>query len=208
MSRPRTSLVLAVLAALAGLTLAACEQKPAVSPSASASASAPSAPDAKAAAPAGSSILDTVAAQASGFSVGPMMASRTVYVFFDPQCPHCGRLWEASKPVVDKLRMMWIPVGILNPNSAPQGAALLAASDAVATMNRHEAEIAAGRSGLVPPAKPAPELLDKVKANTQLWKTVGAESVPFMLYRNPASGQIANFAGAADTATLKQMFGL
>ena len=70
--------------------------------------------------------------KAAGFTVGPMMAAKTVYVFFDPQCPHCGRLWEASKPIADKLRMVWIPVAILNQNSAPQGTALLAASDAVA----------------------------------------------------------------------------
>ena len=61
--------------------------------------------------------------KAAGFTVGPMMVAKTVYVFFDPQCPHCGRLWEASKPIADKLRMVWIPVAILNQNSAPQGTA-------------------------------------------------------------------------------------
>ena len=197
------------LAALALALLAACGDKPAPAASApAASAAATPSPDAKATAPSGTSLLDTVAAKAAGFSVGPMMASRTVYVFFDPQCPHCGRLWEASRPLADKLRMVWIPVAILNQNSAPQGTALLGASDAVATMNHHEAGISAGKTGLVPPAQPAPDLLAKVKANTELWKSVGAESVPFMLYRNPANDRIASFAGAADTPTLRQMFGL
>ena len=214
----------ATVAALALTLLAACGDKPApaastpaastpvastaATPIADSKAADSKAADSKAAAPSGASLIDTVAAKAAGFSVGPMMASRTVYVFFDPQCPHCGRLWEAARPLADKLRMVWIPVAILNANSAPQGAALLAATDAVATMNQHEAGIAAGKTGLVPPAQPAPELLAKVKANTELWKASGAGSVPFMLYRNPASDQVASFAGAAETPALRQMFGL
>lgn len=200
------TLLLTVAAAIA---LAACDKPSAPAASSPAASTAAAMPTAAPAAPAAAaSILDTVAAQGAGFTVGPMMAARTVYVFFDPQCPHCGRLWQESRPLLDKLRMVWMPVGILNQNSAPQGAAILAATDAVATMNQHEAQIAAGKTGLVPPAKLAPELLDKVKANTALWKTVGAESVPFMVYRNPANDQVATFAGAADTAALRQMFGL
>ena len=33
-----------------------------------------------------------VATQGKGFTVGAMMSANTVYVLFDPQCPHCGRL--------------------------------------------------------------------------------------------------------------------
>ncbi len=202
------------VAALALILLGACGDKPAPAASTppaatpAASTAATSAPDAKAATPSGASLIDTVAAKAAGFSIGPMMASRTVYVFFDPQCPHCGRLWEAAKPLSEKLRMVWIPVAILNQNSAPQGTALLAATDAAATMNQHEAALAAGKTGLVPPAQPAADLLAKVKANTELWKSAGAESVPFMLYRNPANDQVASFSGAVETPALRQMFGL
>ena len=55
---------------------------------------------------------------------------------------------------------------------------------------------------------PMPELLAKVKANTELWKSVGAESVPFLPCRNPANDQIATFSGAVDTPALRQMHGL
>lgn len=36
---------------------------------------------------------EAVAAQGKGFTVGAMMSANTVYVMFDPQCPHCGHLW-------------------------------------------------------------------------------------------------------------------
>ena len=53
-----------------------------------------------------------------------------------------------------------------------------------------------------------PELLAKVKSNTELWKSVGAEPVPFLLYRNPANDQIATFSGAVDKPAPRQMVGL
>ena len=84
-------------------------------------------PDA-AAAPAGgkrSPSVEIVAAEATGFTVGAMMAANPVYVFFDPQCPHCGRMWEASLPLQKKAKFVWIPVSLLNASSGPQGAALL-----------------------------------------------------------------------------------
>ena len=56
-----------------------------------------------------------------------MMAVRHIYVFFDPQCPHCGHLWEAAKPLANQVKMTWIPVGFIGAKSTPQGAALLVA---------------------------------------------------------------------------------
>ena len=35
--------------------------------------------------------VEIVAAEGKGFTVGAMMAANPVYVFFDPQCPHCAR---------------------------------------------------------------------------------------------------------------------
>ena len=43
--------------------------------------------------------LAAIEAEARGFTVGSPMSARTVYVFFDPQCPHCAALWEAAKPL-------------------------------------------------------------------------------------------------------------
>ena len=60
-------------------------------------AAAPAATAAPAAAPSGNAY--EAASKGTGFTVGNMMAVRQIYVFFDPQCPHCGHLWEAAKPL-------------------------------------------------------------------------------------------------------------
>lgn len=153
-------------------------------------------------------IFDTVAAKASGFTVGNMMSTRVVYVMFDPQCPHCGKLWESAKPLLGQIRMVWAPVRFAGEISGRQGAVLLASKDPVTEMDAHERSLEAKRGGLVPPAEIAPELLAKVKTNTELMPAIGAESVPFLLYKNPATGQSASFEGAMETADLKKLLGL
>jgi thiol:disulfide interchange protein DsbG len=61
-------------------TLAACGDK--------AGAPAPAAPAAK---PGAKASYD-LATQGHGFATGALMAANTVYVFFDPTCPHCATL--------------------------------------------------------------------------------------------------------------------
>ena len=56
------------------------------------------------------SSYDTVASTGKGFTVGALMSAQAVYVLFDPQCPHCGHLWQASLPLHNKVKFVWIPV--------------------------------------------------------------------------------------------------
>jgi hypothetical protein len=116
--------VLPAMAALAAMgVLTACSREP----------EAPPAPPIDR-----SQALQVLAAEGKGFAVGALMAANTVYVLFDPQCPHCAHLWEASQPLLKQARFVWLPVSILNAKSLPQGAAILGASDPAAAMAAHE----------------------------------------------------------------------
>lgn len=53
-----------------------------------------------------------------------MLTTRVLYAFFDPQCPHCGCLWETTKPLLGQIRVLWMPVAFMTPKSATQGAAI------------------------------------------------------------------------------------
>lgn len=151
--------------------------------------------------------LAEVAAQAKGFTAGTLMAANTVYVFFDPQCPHCGRLWEAALPLQKKIKFVWIPVGIINPSSSAQGAALLSAANPVELMSEHEASLLAGKGGISASASPAAEVAQAIKTNTQLLNSLGAESVPFIVAQNPANGQMVSREGSMSTAALAEFLG-
>lgn len=190
------SLALLLSTALA-LTLAACSREDAAAPGAGAK-------DAIAPAQA----YETVAAGAKGFAVGQLMSANTVYVLFDPQCPHCGHLWQASQPLLGKVRFVWAPVAILGAKSLPQGAALMQAPNAAAAMAAHEQSLLAGQGGMSASASVPAETEAAIKANTLLLDRLGAESVPFIVARNPRNGTVVTHAGSLDTPALADLLGL
>lgn len=152
--------------------------------------------------------LETIAAQAKGFTVGSMMSANTVYVFFDAQCPHCGHLWEASLPLQKKVKFVWIPVGWINASSVAQGAALLTAANPGALMSEHEASLLAKKGGISAPSSIPPEIEQAIKANTQLLASFGAEAVPFIVARDLKSGQTVSRDGAMSTQALAGFLGI
>lgn len=186
-----TSALLASLLALAGCKDAA--EKPAAA--------------APAAAPASAVSIPAIATEAKGFTVGSAMSVRTVYVFFDPQCPHCAALWNEAKPLKSQAKFVWIPVGLLNPASTPQGAALLAAPDPAAAMDAHEASMAAKTGGIT-----ASGNLDAqkavVEANTRLMNRFQFSGVPTIVAKHAVTGDLVVKEGSMQAAVLAAMLGL
>lgn len=151
---------------------------------------------------------EAVASQGRGFTVGSMMSAHAVYVLFDPQCPHCGHLWEASVPLHNKVKFVWIPVAIMSAKSAPQGAALLSAANPAEMMTAHEKSILAGTGGMAASASISADLEAAIKKNTQLFTSLGVESVPFILARNIRSGQVVTNNGSMTTPALAEFLGI
>lgn len=183
----------AILAAT--FALAACDS---AKPSASASASAES--------PAIPVSVQAIVAGAKGFNAGAPMSARTVYVFFDAQCSHCGTLWDESKPLQSQARFVWIPVHVLNKASLTQGATLLKAPDPVAAMNEHKASMTARGGGIT-----AGDLTDADKAvvekNTTLMKSMGLKAIPHLVTVK-ADGTLVSQGGSMSTASMAQVLGL
>jgi thiol:disulfide interchange protein DsbG len=152
--------------------------------------------------------LATVSAQVKGFTVGALMSTNIVYVFFDPQCPHCGHLWEASAPLHKKVKFVWIPVRMINATSLAQGAAILSAANPGALMTEHEASLLAGQGGISASSNISSETEQAINSNTQLLNSFGAESVPFLVARNQKTGQTVSREGALTTAELTEFLGL
>ena len=212
MQRRHALLVFALLSTAGGVLtgLGACSRAdaPAAGKAAAAAASTATAAATAAALPAAQQAYATANGSSSGFTVGPMVAANEVIVFFDPQCPHCGVLWSASQPLLGKLTMLWVPVGFLRPQSTPQGALLLASQDPVTLMTEHERLLLDRKGGLPVPQQLDEALLAKVKANTQLLQKLGADSVPFILFRNAKTGTYDSHTGEVSTEQLVEMTGL
>jgi thiol:disulfide interchange protein DsbG len=152
--------------------------------------------------------VQALAAEAKGFTEGAMMSANTVYVFFDPQCPHCGHLWQASTPLLKKVKFVWIPVAWINASSLPQGAALLAAANPADLMTEHESSLLGGKGGIAASSSVSSAVEQSIKANTKLLNSLGAESVPFVVVKNAVTGQTISRSGALATSVLAEMIGI
>ena len=194
MKRSTSALLLTLLAA----TLGSCSKGDAPPPGALGSAVAPMATNS----------YDTVAAAGKGFAVGALMSAQTVYVLFDPQCPHCGHLWQASLPLHNQVKFVWVPIAFNTGKSLAQAVALLSAADPVQTMSAHEASLLAGTGGMDASSSLPPELEQAVKNNTQLLTKLGVDSVPFLVAKNRKTGAVVSNTGAMDTGPLAQLLGV
>jgi thiol:disulfide interchange protein DsbG len=195
--KARTPILNVAAAALAALALlAGCKESPE-----------PSSPAAASGAPAAQAVsIDAIQSQAQGFTVGSPMSARTVYVFFDAQCPHCSALWYAAKPLKSQAKFVWIPVRLLNDSSESQAATILAAKDPVAAMDDHEASMMDRKGGIGASGDIAAQRA-AVKKNTELFNKFGFASVPSMVTKNAQTGAVVTHEGAMPTPELAAFIG-
>lgn len=151
--------------------------------------------------------IAAIEAEAKGFPVGSTMSVRTVYVFFDPQCPHCAQLWESAKPLKSQAKFVWIPVGLISKTSEAQGATILASKDPVSTMDQHEASILA-KTGGISASGDTDALKASVVKNTALMTRFGFASVPTIVAQHAQTGAVVTREGALPTPGLANFLGL
>ena len=96
----------------------------------------------------------------------------------------------------------------MNPKSTLQGAALLTASNPVELMNTHEKSILGGTGGISASSSVPAEIEQAIKANTQLFNNLGADSVPYIVAKNARTGSVVTNAGAMNTQALSDFLGL
>ncbi|HSV34781.1 MAG TPA: thioredoxin fold domain-containing protein [Ramlibacter sp.] len=146
-------------------------------------------------------------AEAKGFVVGTPMSTRTVYVFFDPQCPHCAALWRAAKPLKSQAKFVWIPVGLMNKTSLAQGASLLASKDPVTAMDEHEVSMTAKQGG-IGAVDGSDAFKATVEKNTELLNRFGFGSIPTIVAKHAQTGALVTKEGGMPTAELAAFLGL
>lgn len=184
----------AVAALLASVLLSGCKDAPGPSAQGQPAAKAPV-------------TTAAIEAEAKGFTVGSTMSTRTVYVFFDPQCPHCAVLWQAAKPLKAQAKFVWIPVGIINKASASQGATILAAKDPVTAMDEHETSILAKQGGIAASGDTDAQKA-AIEKNTALLNRFGFASIPTIVALHAQTGALVTKEGALPTPELAALLGL
>lgn len=114
---------------------------------------------------------------------GPHVA----YVFFDPNCPYCHKLYEETRGWIKRgaLQLRWIPVGLLTETSPGKAGAILDAKDPLAAFYKNENGYGSDGSlgGVEEALDVSPKSQAALKANVALLARSGAGSVPLLLFR-------------------------
>ncbi len=142
--------------------------------------------------------------------IGEGRGNHIVYVFFDPNCPYCHKLFLATRFMIKhgQLQLRWIPVGILTRTSMDKAAAILDAANPRAAFYANETQYHRTRKhgGLGPLADPEPATIAHLKANADVLARSKMMMVPTLLFRNKAGR--AELLEGAPASGLRQLLGI
>lgn len=152
--------------------------------------------------------MSAIEQYATGFDAGSKTSTRRVFVFFDPQCPHCARFWEETKSLALQARFTWIPVHLMNRASIAQGATILAAGSPLQAMEEHEtAFLASGGRGGITAADVPVQFRAAVTKNTRLFESFDLRGVPLIVGQNVKTGALYSHQGGMPAVQLAQRLG-
>jgi thiol:disulfide interchange protein DsbG len=133
--------------------------------------------------------------------------AQVIYIFFDPNCPYCHRLFVNTRSWVKqgKLELRWIPVGILMTTSEGKAIAILQADDPLAAFYKNEEHYDKG--GAIEEDLGSPEVEKKLKANESLLARTHFGAVPVMLFRDQ-TGVARLITGSPPKTRLMNLLGI
>jgi thiol:disulfide interchange protein DsbG len=75
-------------------------------------------------------------------------------------------------------------------------------------MTAHEGALLAGTGGMIADANPSADSQAAIKANTLLFNSIGATSVPYIVAKNSNTGAVITNSGALQTPALAAFLGV
>jgi thiol:disulfide interchange protein DsbG len=132
---------------------------------------------------------------------------RPLYVFFDPNCPYCQKLWQALQSYESAgLQVQWVPVAYLGPTSQPKAARMLASADSTAAFRAHMQRF--GQDRTVPAeATASADVTQALERNLALMHEFGMQGTPALVWQDDA-GQVRTLVGLPPASALPRITGL
>ncbi len=136
-------------------------------------------------------------------------SAHVMYVFFDPNCPYCHKVFEMLRPPVQRgeVELRWVVVGKLMVTSTGKAAALLEAKDPTEALYRNErgfSQETGSFGGIEEEPAPREETLRQLNANLALLNRSGFDAVPALLFRTK-DGKADIIRGAPPAAFLEKL---
>ncbi len=122
---------------------------------------------------------------------GPEEPERVAYTFTDMECPYCARQWQAMRPFINDAdnvtQVRHVIVGILKPQSHAKGAAVLAADDPLAALEKAQRDFDSG--GLAPLQDIPEDISRALGENRRLMQQLGIRGTPATIFTD-TQGQL------------------
>ena len=136
-------------------------------------------------------------------------SAHVIYVFFDPNCPYCHKVFEMLRPQVARgeVELRWIPIGKLMLTSLGKAATLLEAKDPTEALYRNErgfSQETGSFGGVEEEPVPREDTLRRLKANHALLSRSGFDAVPALVFRTK-DGQADLVRGAPPAAFFEKL---
>ncbi|SCC92799.1 conserved exported hypothetical protein [Thiomonas sp. X19] len=136
---------------------------------------------------------------------------RALYIFFDPNCPYCHKLYGMLRADVgkDDLQFRWIPLGMLTPSSLSKAAAILQAKDPLQAFHKNENDYdfaANGQpgGGIEPATTITPKVRQELASNLAVYNGNKLFGVPVMVWTK-VDGRAASLTGVPSAAELSSV---
>jgi thiol:disulfide interchange protein DsbG len=142
----------------------------------------------------------------SGIPTQSDATSASLYIFFDPNCPVCARLWQARMAHTDvkNVSAIWIPVSYMSSSSFSKASSLLRSrSKASLEKNFSEFNFTQREGGIDAVTATAEErlLLGKSRA---VWERLGG-GTPLMVWRMRSTGAPVTYIGMPPIERLTEL---
>lgn len=136
-------------------------------------------------------------------------SAHVIYVFFDPNCPYCHKVYEMLRPQVQRgeVELRWVVTGRLMATSIGKAAAMLEAKDPTEAFYRNErgfSQETGSFGGIEEEPAPREDTLRRLNANLALLNRSGFDAVPALLFRTN-DGKADIIRGAPPAAFLEKL---
>ena len=141
-----------------------------------------------------------------GIATQPGLSATALYIFFDPNCRYCAKLWTTptSEGGVADVPAIWVPVAYLNKDSKGKAAALLRSSSKTDLARNFMLFNHTQQQGRVEPVVPNATELKTLQQAQDLWQTLGG-ATPMMVWRMRSSRTLVKYIGLPSPERLQKL---
>lgn len=134
-------------------------------------------------------------------------ASHVVYVFMDPNCLYCHRLWLAIHGK-SSVQFRYVLVGLVNKTSFPRAVSILDKEDPVGALEFNEAHFQlrkgeTSEGGIPLDARPSQSSIEKIVENNAIFQRLASNMLPTLFYMS--DGHVHVIHGVPAQQTLEKI---